>query len=180
MPDLVAQAVHDRPASGADVVDVPIQIEDEAERLRRRTDVVTRRGKNNDWRGDVANIEGRAIPRLQLVASQLVADEKIVHQELQLVAVQLDKVAPPLLEVKVALRPGVDVGIDLVLFAPQPICRTQTVEVHDQPGPVELPVAQVAGKPAAAEQPTGIAHRVFSVYALPVRHRRAGDQAGPE
>ena len=98
MPDLVVQGVHDRPAGGADVVDVPIQIENPAECLRRRTDVVFRGGEHNDRRGDVADIEGRAIMRLQFVAGQLVADEEVVHQELQLVAVQCDEVAPPLLK----------------------------------------------------------------------------------
>jgi len=43
--------------------------------------------------------------RLQLVAGQLVADEEIVHQELQLVAVQLNEIAPPLLELEIALPP---------------------------------------------------------------------------
>ena len=59
----------------------------------------------------------------------------------------------------------------------------RTVEVQDQPGAVELPVAEVAGhcgEPAAAEQAAGIAHRVLAVHALPVRHRRARDQARPE
>ena len=49
--------------------------------------------------------------------------------------------------------------------------------------PSILPVAEIAGhcgEPAAAEQAAGIAHRVLPVHALPVRHRRAGDQAGPE
>ena len=140
MPDLMAQAIDDRLAGGADVVDVPIQIEDPAERLRRRTDIVFRRGEHDDRRGDVAEIENRAVVRLQLIAGQLVADEEIVHQELQLVAVQQDEVAPPFLELEVALRPGVDVGIDLVLLAPQPVRRAQAVEVQDQPGPSNLPL----------------------------------------
>ena len=48
----------------------------------------------------LAQIEDRAVARLQLVAGQLVADEEIVDQELQLVAVQLDEVAPPFLELR--------------------------------------------------------------------------------
>ncbi len=82
MPDLMIQGVHDRPAGCPDVVNVPVQIEDPAERLRRRTDVVARRGEHDDWRGDVANIESRAVARLQFIAGQLVADEEVVHQEL--------------------------------------------------------------------------------------------------
>ena len=131
-PIFLAYAIDDRSAGGADIVDVPIEIEDPAERLRRRTDVVLRRGEHDDRRGDAAKIKDRAIARLELIAGQLVADEEVVDQELQFVAVQLDEVAPPFLELEVALRIGVDVGIDLVLLAPQPIRRVQNVEVQDQ------------------------------------------------
>ena len=96
--------------------------------------------------GEVMLRTSKVVPslRLELIAGQLVADEEIVHQELQFVAVQLDEIAPPLLELEEALRSGVDVGIDLVLLAPQPIRRVQAVEVQDQPGSVELAVAEVA------------------------------------
>ena len=135
--------------------------------------------------GEVMLRRSKIVPscELQLVAGQLVADEEIVDQELQLVAVELDEVAPPFLELEIALRPGIDVGVDLVLLAPQPVGRVQAVEVQDQPGSVELAVAEIAGhrgEPAAAEQAAGIAHRVLAVHALPVRHRRARDQARPE
>ena len=135
--------------------------------------------------GEVMLRRSKIVPLrdLKLVAGQLVADEEVVDQELQFVAVQLDEIAPPLLELEVALRIGVDMRVDLVLLAPQPIRRVQHVEVQDQRRPVDLPVAEIAGhcgEPAAAEQAAGIAHRVFPVHALPVRHRRACDQAGPE
>src|SRR5262249_52396225 len=108
------------------------------------------------------------------VARELVADEKLVHQELHLVAVQLDKVAPPLLETEVAFALGVDIGIEVVLLAPQPIGGGQFVEVQNQPRAIELAAAEIAGQrsePAAAEQAACIAYRIFAVDALPIRHR---------
>ena len=92
--------------------------------------------------GEVMLRRSKIVPLLglDLVAGQLVADEEFVHQELQLVAVQLDEVAPPFLELKVALRIGVDMRVDLVLLAPQPICRVQNVEVQDQAVPSIFPL----------------------------------------
>ncbi len=183
MSDRVAQAINDGSAGGADVVNVAIEVEDPAEGLRRRTDVVFRRGEHDDRRGDVAEIEDRAVVRLDLVTGQLVADEKIVHQELHLVAVELDEVAPPFLELQVALRTGVDVRVDLVLLAPEPVGRIQRVEIQDQARAVELPVTKVArqgGEPASAEQAARIAHRVLSMDALPIGHGGSGDQARAE
>src|SRR5208283_1417129 len=125
----------------------------------------------------------RAIARMKLVAGQPVADEEVVDQELQLIAVQLDEVSPPLLELEVTSRIGVDMSVDLVLLAPQPIRGVQNIEVQDQRGPVDLPFAEIAGhcgEPATAEEAAGIAHRIFPMHALPVRHGRARNQARPE
>ena len=74
----------------------------------------------NTMIGEVMLRRSKVVPslRLKLVAGQLVADEEIVHQELQLVAVQLDEVAPPFLELEVPLRVGVDMRVDVVLLAP--------------------------------------------------------------
>ena len=83
---------------------------------------------------------------------------------------RLDEIAPPLFELEITLTVRVDLGIDLVLLAPEPIRRTQDVEVQNQPGSVERSVAEVAGQggePTAAEQAAGIAHRVLPVHALP-------------
>ena len=120
---------------------------------------------------------------MKLVAGQPVADEEVVDQELQFVSVQLDEISPPFFELEVARRIGVNVRIDLVLLAPQPIRGVQNIEVQDQRGAVDLPFAEIAGhrgEPAAAEQATSIAHRVFPMHALPVRHWRARNQARPE
>jgi len=120
---------------------------------------------------------------MKLVAGQPVADEEVVDQELQFVSVQLDEISPPFFELEVARRIGVNVRIDLVLLAPQPVRGVQNVEVQDQRGTVDLPFAEIAGhrgEPAAAEQATSIAHRIFPMHALPVRHWRARNQARPK
>ena len=182
-PDLLAHAIHDRLTGGANGFDVPIQIEDPAKRLRRRTDVVLCRREHDDRRGDRAQVKGLTIAGAELVAGQLVADEQVVDQELQFIAVQLNEVAPPLFKLKVTIRIAVDMRVDLVLFAPQPVRRVQHVEVQDQSGAVDFAIAKIAGhrgKPTATEETAGITHRILAVYALPVRHRRTRDQAGPE
>jgi len=108
--------------------------------------------------------------------------KKVVHQVLQLVAVQLNEIAPPLLELEVALPVRVDLGVDLILFAPKPVCRAQNVEVQNQPGPIEDSVSEVAGQggePAAAEKTAEIAHRILPVHALPVDIGEPTTRQGP-
>ncbi len=118
MSNLLAHAIHDRLPGGADIVDVPVKIEGPAECLRRRADVVFRRGEHDDRRGDGAKIKGRAIARLELIAGQLVANEQVIDQELQLITVQLDEIPPPPLELQVARFIGIDMCINVVLLAP--------------------------------------------------------------
>src|SRR5208337_2365009 len=111
----------------------------------RRTYVVAQRGEYDDRRSNVSHVEGYALMRLNLVVGQLVADEDFIDKELNLFAIQLDKITPPLFEFEKAFCVRIDVGVDLILLTPQPVCRVQVVEVKDEPGPVELAVAQVAG-----------------------------------
>jgi hypothetical protein len=86
--------------------------------------------------------------------------------------------APPALELEIARRFGVDLGIEIVLLRPQRVRRIQVLEVGDQPGAVELAVAEVAQqrrRPAAAHQAAGVAHRVLAVHAGPIGQRRTGE-----
>jgi hypothetical protein len=61
--------------------------------------------------------------RLNLVAGQLVADEDFIDKELNLFAIQLDKITPPFFEFEKAFCVRIDVGVDLILLTPQPVCR---------------------------------------------------------
>ena len=86
--------------------------------------------------------------------------------------------APPALEAEVALRLGVDLGIEIVLLGPQRVGGVLVLEVLHQPGAVELAVTEIAGEgrqPASAEQAAAVAHRILAVNARPVGQRRSGD-----
>src|SRR5436309_1888209 len=97
--------------------------------------------------------------------SELVADEQLVDDELDLFSVEVDVAAPPALETEIARRLVVDLGIEIVLLRPQSIGGILILEILHQPGAVELPVAEIAGKrgkPAATQEAAAVAHRVFA------------------
>ena len=136
------------------------------------------RCEQHDRRLDVAQVErrGRSLP------PQPVADEQVLRDPLDLLAVQQEVAAPPAFELEEALRLGVDVGEQVVVLVPERVGRIEVLEVLHQPGAVELAGAEVGrerGEPRAAEQAAGVAHRVVAVAvapgAAPVRHRRADD-----
>src|SRR6185437_8276595 len=105
---------------------------------------------------------------------QVVADEKLIDDELDFLGIEVDVSAPPALELKISWRFGNDLGIDVVLFAPQSVGRILTFKILHQPAAIELAAADVTGKgrqPAAAEQPAGIAHRILSAHAGPIGER---------
>ena len=90
---------------------------------------------------------------------------------------------PPLLELEVAWSFGIDLGVEVVLLAPDRVGRVKVLEVGDEPHAVELAVAEVAGErcePATSQQPAGVAHGVLAAHAGPIGERRAGDDNGAE
>ena len=98
-----------------------------------------------------------AVPSGVLIAAggKVVADEQFIDDELDFLGVQIDVAAPPLLEAEIARCLGVDLGIEIVLLAPERVRRVLVLEILHQPGAVELAVPEVArqrGEPAAAEQ----------------------------
>ena len=95
------------------------------------------------------------------------------------------KTWPPhhFLEAQVAVGFSVHLGVQVVLLGPQGVGRIQVFEVLHQPGAVEFAVAQVAGhrrEPAAAQQATGIAHRIHAAPACPIGQRGACNDDGTE
>ena len=96
--------------------------------------------------------------------------------------------APPLLEFEIARRFGVDLGIEVVLLAPERVGGVEVLEVGDEPRAVELAVAEIADQrrePATSQQAAGVAHGVLAAHAGPIGERRAGDddraeQLGPQ
>ena len=108
MADGFVDRVDDGLAVGADFIDVVIEIENPSERLLRRRDVVALRAEHDDRRADVAQIDGRAVGCLDFAGGKLVADEQVVDDGLDFLAVQIDVAAPPSLEAEIARRLGVD------------------------------------------------------------------------
>ena len=183
VPDLVVDRVDDGLAMGADFVHVVVEVEDPVERLLRRRDVVASRAEDDDRRADVAQVDRRAVGRADLAGGEVVADEELVDDPLHLLGVQRDVPAPPLLEIEVALRLGVDLRPEVVLLGPEGVGRVLVLEVLHQRRAVEDAGAEVArqrGQPRAAEQAAGVAHRVLAAHAGPVFERRPGDDDRPE
>ena len=98
MADALVDRVDDRLAVGADLVDVLVEIENPAERLLRRRDVVALRAEHHDGRADIAQVDRGAVRRLDSAGGELVADEQLIDDELDLLGVQIDVAAPPALE----------------------------------------------------------------------------------
>ena len=171
MADIVMQVVDDRLLAGADVVDALVQVEDPAERLLGRRDVVAERGEYQDRRADVAQIHPLPVPGHDLAGGQLVADEQFVGDGLDLLPVQQEEAAPPFLELQVALFLGVDPGIQVVRFAPVGVAGIEFFKVLHQQGAIEAAIAQIAGEcgqPGAAGQAPRVTHRVLPFDAGPV------------
>ena len=108
---------------------------------------------------------------LDHAGGELVADEQLVDDRLDFLGVQIDVSAPPALEVEIARRLGVDIGIEVVLLAPERVGGILVLEILHQPGAVELAVAEIAGQrrqPAPAEQAAAVAHRILAAHASPV------------
>ena len=170
--------IDDGLAAGADVVILLVKVADPAERLLRRRDVVALGAEADDRRTDVAQVDPFTGRGDDLAGGETVADEQVVDDPLDLLAVEIDVAAPPLLELEIALGPGVDRRPDVVLLAPQRIGRVQVLEVLDQVPAVELAVGEVTGHhghPAAAGETAGVAHRILAFHAGPVGQRRPGD-----
>src|ERR1700743_2477355 len=103
----------------ADIVDVAVEIKNPAQRLLRRRNVVALGTEHHDGRSYLTQVDHRAIGSLEPTGSQIVADEKLVNDELDFLGVQIDMAAPPALELEVSFGFGVDLGIDVVLLRPE-------------------------------------------------------------
>src|SRR5262245_16404117 len=125
MADRLMNGIDDGLAEGANLVRVVVGVENPAERLLRRRDIVTLRAQHDNRRADIAQVDGGAVRELQPSGGEVVADEQLVDDELDLLGIQSDMAAPPALETEIALRLGIDLGIEIVLLAPQGIRRIE-------------------------------------------------------
>src|SRR5205085_7515647 len=104
MPDIVVEGVDDGLAVTPDLINIVVEVQNPAERLLRRRDVVALRAEHDDWRPDAAEIDAGAVGCLYFSARKIVANEQFVDDELNFFGVQVDVAAPPALESEIAWR----------------------------------------------------------------------------
>src|SRR3954466_5908723 len=117
MTDAFVDRVDDCLSEGADLVDILIEVENPAECLCRRRDIVPLGAEYDDGGPNIAEVDRHAIPGLNSTRGEIVADEQLVDNELDLLGVQIDVATPPALEPEVARAFGVDLRVEVILLA---------------------------------------------------------------
>lgn len=124
--------IDDGLAAGADIVVLGIQVDDPAQRLLRRGDVVALGAEADDRRANVAQVDPLAGTRDDLRRGESVADKQLIDDPLNLLGIEVDVATPPFLELKKALGTGIDRLPDVVVLAPVRISWVEVLEVLDQ------------------------------------------------
>jgi hypothetical protein len=185
MTDVLVHQAHDDLPARLDFVGAVVDVGDPVERLLRWRDVVAYRGEQDDRDLDLPQVERADRCVVSAPRPQLVADEEILRDPLDLLAIHQEVAAPPTLEFEKARRLGVDVGEEPVVLVPEGIRRIQVLEVLHQVRAVELAATDIGGQrrePGASQQTAGVAHGVVALAltprAAPVGHRRTDDHDG--
>ena len=150
MPRVADGFVHDHDDHLALALDFPrrpVDFGHPVEGLLRRRDVVPKGGEQNDG-FTTKLLRSMYLPSSisNSPCSKFVAHKEAVDDGGDLLLGHEIKAAPPLLEGQVTRPLGIHLGVEVVLFAPQGVGRVEILEIGDQVGTVEEPVAQVAGK----------------------------------
>jgi hypothetical protein len=156
VPDVLVHQVDDGLAEAPDLALVAVDVGDPAQRLAGRGDVVARGGEDDDGRAHRAHVEGGAARGADLAAGEAVADEQVLDDPADLVAVHQEEAAPPALELEEALRLAVRGLVEVPVLAEPGVARRQRLEVHHQVGAVEAPRAEVRHqrrRPGSAARP---------------------------
>src|SRR5437016_970579 len=119
MPDGLVDGVNDRLSIGPDIIYAFIEIENPSERLLGRSDIVALRAEHHDGGTDVAQVDHGPVRRLYPAGREIVADEELIHNELNLLRIKIDVASPPALEPEIARSLGVDLGVEVVLLGPE-------------------------------------------------------------
>src|SRR5579872_6848691 len=154
VPDALMHGVHDGLAERPDLIDIVVEVENPVERLLRRGDVVAFRAEYHDRRANIAQIDGGAVRYFDASGGEIIADEKLIDDELDFLGIEVDVPAPPALELEISRRFGIDFGINVILFGPKRVCRILIFKILHQPAAIEFSAADIAGKsrqPATAE-----------------------------
>src|SRR5262245_10242645 len=174
MADRFVNGINNRLTLRLDVLAALIEIKNPTQRLLWGRDVVGLGTEDDDRGADVAQIEPQSVLRGQLPTSKLVADKKFVGDVLHLCGIEKDVPTPPFLEFEEAGRFLVDLGINIIELRPICVGGVEILEIRDEPGAIELPVAKIShqrGEPGASEQAAGIPHGIFAVHTCPVSKR---------
>ncbi len=118
MADVFMDGVDDGLAVDEQVVVLFIKIDDPAERLLWRGNIVALGAKADDRRADAAQVDPDAIAGDDFGGGEPVADEQIIDDPLHFLGVELDMAAPPFLEFEVARPLGVDLAPEVVILGP--------------------------------------------------------------
>ena len=178
MADGLVDGVDDGLAAGAEVVVFFVEIDDPAQRLLRRSDVVALGAEAEDRRADVTQVDAHTVAGDDFGGGQPVADEQLIDDPLHFLGVEVDVPAPPGLEFQKALAFGIHARPEIVVLGPVGVGGIEILEVADQVGAVELAVSQIAGEggqPTTAIQATGVAHGILAFHAGPVGQGGTGD-----
>ena len=131
-----------------DLLHVAVEVGDPAQRLLRRRDVVAGAGEDDDrGSGCCAGRSWRRAPARSR-PGEAVADEQVLDDPADLVAVHQEEAAPPALELEEALGLRVDVRAEVVVLAEPGVAGLQALEVRS-PG-WRRRRSRCRGRPAAS------------------------------
>ena len=136
--------------------------------------------------GDLISRRSRRMPSLVTICRrrEFVAYKEVIDHILQFFAAQQDEIAPPFLETQGNGSPADPESPRRCILCSKRCWRAAGVEVRDQPGAIEEDaVAEIAGqtgKPAPAEHPAQVAHRILAMNTGPVGERRTATGIGPK
>ncbi|MNY12407.1 hypothetical protein D3C86_1454860 [compost metagenome] len=141
------QAIDDGLLVGHDLVHVRVEIGNPVQRLLGRRDVVAPGREHDHRRAHVAQVDqGLAVGAVDLAGGQVVADEEVLDDPVDLLAVHQEVTAPPAFELKEARAFRVGLGVDVVKLFPKCVGRVELLEVLHQPRAVETAVTHVGGQ----------------------------------
>ena len=146
MADAFVDGVNNGLTAGAQIVVLRIEIDNPAQRLLGRGDVVALGTEANDRRTDIAQIDAHPVAGDDFGGGQPVADEQLIDDPLHFLGVEIDVASPPFLEFQEARSLGIDFRPKVVVLGPEGIGGIEILEVIDQIGAIELAAADVAGQ----------------------------------
>src|SRR5215471_3921845 len=98
MANALVQAVDNGLAGGDDLVLMVVEVENPAQSLLRRRDVIAPGAEYDDRRFDISQVDTKSPGAAQLARSELAADKELIGDRLHFLGIQQHRTAPPFLE----------------------------------------------------------------------------------